>query len=515
MKKRLKCLIGMFVLVCFYAFYYWGLPAILNLEKLSPIITAYIKKEYGYNIKMVHPNLKMGLTPTLWLKADSFEVLNDNNTKAVSINAPKVEISLLPLIIGRINLNYFSASDLFADVSYDDKFNVKIGQYLLIRASDFIVDINNSKIFLNKFAINLYDTSKNKKIVLDGTYFNIYEFNKKKVLKSDSDINIIAGKNVAHLNFSIDTKLPFNRHLDDYPPEISATVTNLNLSDFSDLIKLATKDNISSLNGLLNAEFRSAQEITDQKQYLSRAALENFAINSKYVDKPYKYPYKIQIKSNYLLNKNHLNIPAIDFTTPKFSTKIFGSIDKISTKKPIPNLHVKMFNAKANDLLEIIPYSSYLDKLATINISVAKAVNFNANVDVNLNVKNNFEKPDIFGDIKLSNAYIYEPIKKAPQGAKINIFYDKDVLLLDVNVPTESTQEVNVKGKIFIYDDKKVDLHITSTDSIDLALAEKLLDPIQRTLIFPLGPVPIMGFSGYGSIDLIVKGNEKDPYALG
>ena len=64
------------------------------------------------------------------------------------------------------------------------------------------------------------------------------------------------------------------------------------------------------------------------------------------------------------------------------------------------------------------------------------------------------------------------------------------------------------------------DLGCYSEDSCDYpviakAVAEKVLGPVHQTLQFQLGPVPVMGFSGFGNIDLKVKGNKKDPHTFG
>ncbi|MGN0017409.1 MAG: AsmA-like C-terminal region-containing protein [Candidatus Gastranaerophilaceae bacterium] len=515
MKKRLKVLIGIFITVCVYALYYWGLPAILNMPNVCPLITQYIQKEYGLNLKLSNLKIKMGLTPTLWIKADNIKLLNDNLSTAFSVDKPIIEISLPPLILGKVHLNYFSSTNLFADINFDKELNFSLGQFLIIKNSNSVININDSKLLAENFLINLTDKSKNKKVLLRGNFFNINRFNQKKYINADADLNILTDSNNAHFNCSIDSKLPFNKHLDDYPPEISAAITNLDLSEFSDIVTTLSKNKIKNIEGLINFDFHSAQEISKQKQYFANLIIKNIIFNSDYVNKTFLYPHSIQLKSTYLLSGNHLNIPNIDFMTPKFSAKISGSIDKISSKKPIPDLQVKMFNAKAKDLLEIIPYSYTLDNLTDINFSVAKDANFNANADVNLKIKNSFIKPDLYGDITITDAYIFEPIKSAPSGATIKINYNKDVLNLDVHVPTNINQYVDVKGPIFLYKNNSTDLHITSTDRIDLALAERLLDPIHRTFNFLLGPVPIMGFRGYGQIDLTVKGTRKDPHTFG
>ncbi|MBQ3312169.1 AsmA family protein [bacterium] len=515
MKLKSKFILGILVIVCVYLIYYFVLPAIINTKYINNLVLNTVKSEYGFNLVLENPKIKMGLSPSIWFCADNLNIFNDDDSKALSLNKPKIEISIFSLLFRKIHLCYFYTSDLFVDLAYDKEFRFKLGQYLLNNNSKFELDVTDSKIFVNRYKLYLKDLSNSKSILVKGDNIKVNKYNIKKYVSVYMDANLICDNNVSKLKVYFDSKMPLNKHLDTYPPEILLSLSNLDLSNYSNLIRALTKDKIKSIQGTANFDFSSAKEISKQKLYISNIQLSKFVINSVYFDKIYSYPGVIKLKSSYLLSGNHLNIPSFEIFTNKFSAKISGSIDKLSSKKPVPSINIKMFNAKAKDLLDLIPHSKYLDNLADINISVAKDANFNADVDVDLNIKDNFKQPEIYGNINLKNAYIFEPIKYAPSGATIKINYNKDILNLDVNVPTNIKQWVKVVGKIYIYKNKYADLHITSTELIDLALAEKLLDPIYRTFKFLLGPVPIMGFSGYGQIDLTVKGTKVNPHTYG
>lgn len=512
---RLKTLILVFAILGVYAIYYCVLPRVINLDYFNPLITKYIKNEYHYNVKIENPKFKNALSPAIWLKADKFSILNDDGTCAFFVEKPLVKVSILPLIIGRVNVKYFSSNDIFVDVYYDKSLRLKLGQYLLLKTSDFMINLNGGSVFVDKFNVNFTNSDDKSKIKLSGNYFNIDKYIENKLLKTSLDATVSTKKTTSRMSFNIDTKLPFSTNLDNYPPEVAISLTNFELSEYSSLIKTLTQGDISSISGLINLDIHSDKKIFEQKQYISNFVAENIKCTSKYLNKPYSYPHKIQLNSRVLLEKNSLNIPSISFLSPKFGFKLSGSVDKVSSKKPVPDLDLKIFNAKAKDILELIPYSDKLDKLIKINVSVAKEANFNSDVNVNLKIKDNLVEPLMYGKIIVDNAYVYEPIKKAPKGAYIGIEYKGDYLELDVNVPTEPTQEVNVKGRINSYGDQKCDLHITSTSMIDLTLAKKVLMPVHQTFNFLIGPVPVMEFAGFGSIDLVVKGTRNDPHTYG
>ena len=83
MGKRFNLLLIIFGMVVLYACYYFVLPNIINLERLNPKITKYVKEKYGYNISLDKPDFKMGYSPSIWLKADKLVLLNDDKTIAM------------------------------------------------------------------------------------------------------------------------------------------------------------------------------------------------------------------------------------------------------------------------------------------------------------------------------------------------------------------------------------------------------------------------------------------------
>ena len=512
---RLKALITILVCVLLYAVYYFVLPLLINLEYLNPKITEFIQKEYDYKISIEKPVLKMGLTPAVWFKADKVELLNDDNTPAFYTEKPVIKISLLPLIIGRVNIKYFSSDDIFVDLYCDKDLHVKLGQYLLLQKSDNIMSINGARIFIDKFSVNLQDLSKNNKVKIVGNYFNLSKFKENKRIDLDLDADIVTNNAKSKIYVDLDSKLPLLPHLDDYPPELVVSITNLNFGNLSNFISYFSNGFVKSIDGVVNFELHSDKLLLDQKQYKLNIVLDKFKLNAKYLDKPYSYDNKMQLSSLMLLEKNSLSIPNFSFKAPKINMKLSGEIDKISSKKPKLDLNFKMLNVRSEDLLEILPYSKKLEHSIRIYPSVAKDCGFYSDVNVDLDIKNNMDFPDIYGYINIDNAYAIEPIPKAPKGAHIGINYEKDTMHIDVNVPTDINQKVTVKGSIKAFKERNVVLDIQSTDKIDLFIAKKVLVPVHETLDFDLGPVPDMYFSGFGNIDLKVHGNKKDPHLIG
>ncbi len=515
MGKRFNILLVVFCVAILYAIYYFALPLIFNLNKLNPYICNYIKHEYGYNIVMTNPSLKMSYSPAFWLKADNFEILNDDKSKALVIQKPVIKISIFPLLIGRVYVKYFSSEKIFADFYCDNKLRLSLGQYILLKRSDSIINFDNIRTYNNKFYLILNDKFKKNKTVISGQFFNINKYSRNKYLKASTVFSIMSEHQTSNVNLSLDTKLPFIPNLSKKAPKLSFSVTNLLLSEFSNYINYFSNGDITDITGLVNLEVHSGIEKNHKTDYFSNFVLDNFSVNTTAFQKKYNYSDKIRVSGMYTLVNDALNFDNFQILTDKFSVDILGKINKISSDKPKPDMSIKILNTKAQDLLKLIPYCSELDENLNISLTEIKDAELFSDVSVNINIKDSFKEPLMYGDIKMLNTYIGRPIVNAPKNADVDVNFKGDTVKFDVHVPTDVNQYVDVNGECKIHKDHYADIKIKSTDKINLAEAERILMPVHKAFNFMLGPVPVMAFSGYGNIDLNVKGNKKNPRAFG
>ena len=116
MKSKYSIVAVIFILL--YAFYYWGIPSIVNIKKNMDFIENKIQQKTGYKINVDQPRIKMGVTPSVWFMAENFSLLNDDNTKAAELEHAAIEINLLPLIFGKIQIGDLSANSIAANFIY-------------------------------------------------------------------------------------------------------------------------------------------------------------------------------------------------------------------------------------------------------------------------------------------------------------------------------------------------------------------------------------------------------------
>ena len=124
----------------------------------------------------------MGLTPAVWLDASSLSILDKNQTPFVVKN-PKIKIRLLPLFMGKVDIAYFSCDKIKAKLRLDKNYRLYIGNYFFIKSSNPKVSMEDSKMDIESYEIDLKDDLQDKNIILKGDYLNLDKYNSKKHIK--------------------------------------------------------------------------------------------------------------------------------------------------------------------------------------------------------------------------------------------------------------------------------------------------------------------------------------------
>ena len=116
MGKKSKILISLLTLTVLYGGYYLGIPAILNRPENVEFLKTYIKKEFGFNTQIINPSIKMGYLPAVWVKADGFAILNNDNTEALKFSGINTKIKLIPLVFNKADISHFRAESLVVNL---------------------------------------------------------------------------------------------------------------------------------------------------------------------------------------------------------------------------------------------------------------------------------------------------------------------------------------------------------------------------------------------------------------
>lgn len=510
MKTRLKLLLFILIFVLVYAVYYWGIPAVIDIGHKIPAVQNIIKKEFGTQIKLKNPKIKMGLLPSIWFEASYFGIVDGNSTPLSIVN-PKIKIRLLPLLFGKVHPAYLSCDKINADIKIDKNYRIFIGNYLIIKTSNSKVSIEDSKMYIEGYDINIKDELQNKNISIKGDYFNLDEYNSKKRIKLSTDSKLKVNDHYSVINTDIDFKLPLKKGFSTNNIIFDGTITNLNLADFSPYIKRFSKNKIIQTTGILNIEADTEVLSRRTSRVTTQMAFENLAILGKNKALAVIFPNKLNIFATADISKNILKINKFAILSGKINTNISGNINNLNSKNPVLDLALIINKSRTEDFISLLPAINF--KGIDVDILALKKYGYYSDLEGKLFIKGKSSKPKITGEFLSTNGYIIKPFNIPKATVKLNFLGEK--INLDILVPVSSNEKIMVKGFIDLYNDKAVSLDVSSTHNANLEITEAILNPLHEILYFDIGPVPVMKLQGIGNINLKIKGTKQSPHLLG
>lgn len=510
MKVRLKLLLLILIFVLLYAGYYWGIPAIFNIRNRVPAIENIIKKQLGLQVELKNPTLKMGLIPSVWLDAYSFNVKDDKSSPLLIIK-PKLKLKLLPLLFGKIQVAYFSCDKINADLKIDKHYRFYIGNHIIIRSSDPKISIEDSKMNIESYEIKLKDETQNKNILMKGDYLNLDKYDSKKGIKFSINSNLKVNGRPSTINLDMDFKLPFKKGFNTNEIVFNGTVTNLNLDDLSPYIKNLSNNEIKQTSGILNIEASTKNLNRKTTRITTVMSIKNFSIIAKNKQNSIHFKNKLNVSSIVDISKNVLSIKKFKILSGKINANITGEINKISSRNPILNLAFNIDKSRTEDFISLIPAKNY--KNISVNLPALKKYGYYSDIQGKFFVKGKLDRPELRGSCFLTNGYIIKPLNIPRAMVKLEFLGTK--VYIDVIVPISKVEKVMVRGPVDLYGNQKVLLDISSTSNVDLQTTESILNPLHEIFYFDLGPLPDMQLQGQGNINLKVKGTKSDPHLFG
>lgn len=510
MKIRLKILLIFSIFVLFYAAYYWGIPAAVNIKSRTPELQKLVKNELGFDVSIENPELKMGLIPSVWVSASHFEIKGSNDSPLVVAN-PKLKLKLLPLIFGKIHLGYFACDKIKGDFRVDKHNRFYVGEYILLKNSNPRISFEDSKVDVESYEILFKDELQNKKIIAEGNYLYLEKFNTKKYIKGSINARLVINNKISVIDMNIDLKLPIKNGLDTNEIVFDGTVTNLDLSELSPYIRKVTKGQIKYASGIINIQADTEEMSILKNRIKLQMALDKFSLIAKDNLSSVSFKNKLNLYATVDFSKKHLVVQQFKALSGSINLDVKGGVSKLSSNNPKLNLSILINKSKTEDFVSLLPAVNI--KNIDINIPAIKKYGFYSNADGKIFIKGNSDKPKITGKVSLTDCYVQKPLN-IPR-ATVNLKFLSDKLNLDVKVPTSKSDAVFVKGTIELYDKKNVALDILSTQNVGLEVAEAILNPVHEMFWFDLGPLPDMKLKGIGNIKLKTAGNKQDPRLFG
>ncbi len=494
--------------------YIWGVPAAINLPSHKKNIEQKIYEETGILFDIGNTELSMGMFPSVWIKSNNVSIINHDNSKALSIDNLKFKIKLFPLIFKKVDISDFTSDKEEMHLVFSSNKEFYIGDYPLKRPEKKQkFSLSSLDFNFGPYDIYLNDELNNKKVRLSGDYLSnaVYE-NNNSIKFATKGIFDIEGKLTPYLA-DIFVILPMNKfHEDKF--KISGKIEDFDLSSISDYVSILSGGLIKKMNGTLNFAAITKDSIYRHKRIFTNIATENLEIIGKDDVSKIHYKDKLSLKINFETVDDGLNFKNTTLNTKDVSAKINGRLSGIGEKVPnFKNLIIEVEKARLEDICQLLPWARNL--VREIDFYALKQYVFYGDGKGKLTFNGKGRYPHVNGKVELRNAYLMHPIKNAPAGAAVDLEFKGQVMHLNVYVPVSHDQNVKVSGFAKTDGSKYSELNIKSTNSVDMATAQEVLNPLHEILKFKLGPIPIMKMSGLGGIALRSAGKKVDPHLFG
>lgn len=464
----------------------------LFFVKAIPIICENLSYNSDYIVTIDNPKLYLNIIPVAKIKADKLKIESKKTHDIYQTENLSLTLRILPLLSGRIHINELKTSKIYikAKLNKDlilEELNPDDLDKLKIKC-DYI-DLNNIQISVENNVNNTQFTYKAKQI--------FYENNRRFLkLHIDGALNTLGQIASA----KIDLYLPKNNiHKNTI---VNADISNIDMSALTAFFKNYIPKDIIGARGIISLKSENNN---------LKAEFKNLELRYKDEAKTISFPDKLDLILGFELNKKSIIIKNGKIYSKNIDTDFSGEVTNYFSKlNQNLNLKININRLKAEDFINMLP----VFKTEDIDSYKLKKYKFYGDVIGNLSIKGDVIEPNINGNVYINNGILTKPIPNA-KGATVKLEFKGKYLDFDVNVPAGISEKVWVKGGVELYNVKYSDMRVWSTKNVDLATAEEKVVPIHEILNFVIGPVPIMDIKGKGNIDIIIKGNRKNPHIWG
>lgn len=433
-----------FLLIGAYSFYLFWVPEYLNEADVEKAINNYVLKNSNLSIDIknleINPNYKFDIN----LKADEIRVIYPTKSKFLSLEKANIDVNLLSLISGYIDLNKIKISKIKINTAFN-----KQKRYECFKYFDFLQDkkaskfkIRNINLLADEFLLNIFDENIDKSFLIKSNKLKISssEFRKPILITTNG---IIKSSNHKISDFDLKLSIKINP---DSVGKFRQKLQNLSYNPlyFADFYKFYSKTNIdlkinpsdkkSNILGYVDLK-NYTFEINGLKLPQNNLFL-NFKNNKIYTNSDFKFIKNQQIQI----------ISTMSFDKNKFiEAKLLSNEINLTDLKEISNVASKILNLKFN-----------LDDISLVGFA-----------RVNVYLKSNFKTITSNGKLSIHDAKLYhKKIGLTLNSIESNINFENNSIDIINSSALINGAKFSANGKI---DNKmKLDLKIKS-DIINIA----------------------------------------------
>ena len=478
------------IILSFYAFWLFGIPFIFS--KTLPWVCKNVSENSRYQVEVINPKLKLGFLPLAQIKAEQVKIQEKETNDYTHIHNPSVKIRLLPLLSGRLHINVMQADEIIVNALL--KKDIELDKNFFNNIKSLKVKCDEVK--LSRSMVTLWHKDVKSPVIYTGK--DIYYKKNGRFI----DINFSSKIDINNSVSKAEASLYLPRNNDVKNSQINISITNFNLEPLGDYLKQYLPSDLVNLQGIINVNVDKSK---------LQATLDNCAILMRDSAKSIIFPDKLKINSTFHSTSKLINFENVNINSDNINIALNGIVSNyLESPLTTLNLNIQLNESNVHDIINLLPPII----VEEFNVYKLKKYKVYGKTIGNFSIKGDVKEPEITGDVFIDDIILTKPIKNA-RGATVKLSFTGKYLNFDVNVPAGGQEKVWVKGGVELYNVKYADMRVWSTKNVDLSLAEEKILPIHEILNFIIGPVPIMNIKGNGNIDIIVKGNRKNPHVWG
>ncbi len=476
-------------LIGFYTFWLGVLPLILNNTVSN--LCDFLSNKSKFSISIKTPRIILSVIPTVKIKAQSISFKTGNNH--IQIEEPNINLRILPLLSGKIHINNFKSSKISTSVNLNK--TLELDKHFFKKLDTTSITCDN--IFINEFETLLYQKEISKPIKHSGK--NLLFIRKNRYIKFQTKSFLEVGNKKSNSNW--DLFIPKNNDINKTTFDVQ--LSNLDLPNLKTYLKNYLPKDLKELNGNINVHANKNKLILEMIN--CSAIMEDSA-------KSIILPKKLSISSIFNINKNFINFNLINIDSNELKIDGEGKIyNYLGKTKPTIEFNIRINPSKIENIVNLLPPF----KVEELDAYKLKKYGLYGDLIANIKIKGRFPEPNINGDICINNVALNTHLRNKILGASVKVKLLGKNAEFEAKVPANAGEYVYVNGSQEIYNIKYADLDISSSNNVDLKIAQTVLNPLHEILNFIIGPVPIMEIKGTGNIDINVKGNRKNPHIRG
>ncbi len=504
MKTVIKLLVILAALECAYLY---AFPAALNIMAQKKCVKDFVVSKINGSADYSEVKFKTHLLPELSIYADYLKITEENNDLLLNANNIHLKISLLPLLVKKLNFKNIYASDLYINLKRNEDGSFNIEKILKKnKRSFFKLNFKKSNININQYKIDGSDYNIDDSLSLTGVPL-ILQFDKK-----GNSVNIKTKGNISSHSFSSDfdidmnTKTAFSlKDMEKNAFNGSCFIYNLDLKPLLPFLQKYVDEKISDIAGIVDyIQISTRTKDNNTNEITLNSQFNNVVFNKSnwenYIDA--KGANKVNITAE--LSKDNINVSSFSYKADNVNIKSGGNID-LSGSTPVLDITAEVKESRTENIASILP-PTLVPKLKTIeNI---KKYGIFGDIEGKVDIKGKIPQPDITGYANGNNIHILDESFHKLHTGTVKLTFDKRILNMDIDIDLPDNQKAEIDGYVYMYRDGLNNVNIKTTGNIDFPLAQKLVVPISKVFNFLLGPIPDMDITkGKGIIDINVQGS--------